>query len=448
MTQIKNFASYKAIFAISIPMILSAVSVPMLGVVDTAILGHLSSAKYLAAINIGTTVFNVLFWGFGFLKMSTTGLIAQSYGLSDQLKINQQLFQALFLAMVLAFCLMLFHQWIGPFAVSMASEGGEVATMALQYFSIRIFSSPATLAIYVLLGYFLAIQRAKVVLYIMLVNQLGNMILDYVFVMKFHWHVQGVAYGSLISEYLALMVAIYHLNGSGFSLPEKLNKCLRFNDEIRALFSLNRDIFIRTLCLMAVFTLMTKGSAKLGELPLAANAVLLNFFYIMSYALDGFAHAIESLGGQAYGAKNSMRLKQLVRDVFIISLFVALCFCLLYWFYGVKLIHSLTSLDSVRIYAEVYLPWLIILPVIAMPSFVYDGLFVATTEAKIMRNSMVIATFFCYIPLWYAFGTSNNHGLWLAFLCFFVIRSLLIHFYYRNWFKLWEKSLHIITNKN
>ena len=422
-------------------MILSAISIPMLGIVDTAILGHLDSPKYLAAINIGATIFNVLFWGFGFLKMSTTGLIAQSLGENNQNKINLQLTQALLIAIVIASALLIFQKWLGYYSIHFTSDQGMVADMAHKYFAIRIFSAPATLIIYVLVGYFLAIGQSKIVLLIMVVNQVGNMLLDYLFVMKFNYGIAGVAYGSLISEYLALLTGIYFLTNTKYKIPklQQLRDWLAKKEEIKQFFMLNRDIFIRTLCLMTVFALMSKGSARLGELSLAGNAVLLNFFYLMSYGLDGFAHAVESLCGKYYGARDKKQFKAIIRSVFILSFTVSISFSLIYLVFGKQLINLLTSIESVQIYSYAYIFWLIIIPLIAMPSFVYDGVFVATTNAKIMRNSMVIATFFCYIPLWYLLRRFDNHGLWLAFLSFFIVRSTTIHLYYRKWIKQWGK---------
>jgi len=435
----QTFQLYRHIFAIAIPMILSAISIPFLGIVDTVILGHLDFPIYLASINVGATIFNVLFWGFGFLKMSTTGLIAQSYGKHDVVNINKQLTQALIIAIVIAFMLLVFQKVIGVYALKLTSQGGQVATMAGEYFYIRIWSAPATLLIYVFFGYFLAIQESKKVLLIMLVNQVGNMVLDYVFVMEWHWGIAGVAYGSLLSEYAAVLLGIYFLFKSGYKLPsiQQLKHWLTPNAEMKQFFVLNRDIFIRTLCLMAVFALMTKGSARLGELSLAGNAVLLNFFYLMSYGLDGFAHAVESLCGQAYGANDKKEFKQILKQVFVISFIIALFSSIIYLLFGQEIVSLLTSIQEVKDYANVYIIWLVIIPIIAMPSFVYDGLFVATTEARIMRNSMVMATIFCYIPLWYLLRGYGNHGLWMAFLSFFIVRSTAIHIYYLKWIKKW-----------
>lgn len=443
-----DIQSYKKIFSIALPMILSAISIPMLGIVDTIILGHLEDAIYLAAINVGATIFNLLFWGFAFLKMSTTGLISQLFGKLKgnpeiQHKINKQLTQSLLIALLIAIVILVFQKLIGVVAIKLTAEGGDVAQLASEYFQVRIFSAPATLLIYVFFGYFLAIQKTKNVLLIMLVNQVGNMVLDYIFVVHFHWGIAGVAYGSIISEYLALILSLYFLVNSGFKLASfsQIQNWFTDTTDMKIFFSLNGNIFIRTLCLMAVFTMLTKGSAQLGELPLAANAVLLNFFYLMAYGLDGFAHAVESLCGQAYGEKNIKAFKQILANVFSISLVISILFSIIYLIFGQYIISLLTSIYAVQNYASAFIIWLVVIPVVSMPSFVYDGLFIATTEAKIMRNSMVIATVFCYIPLWYVLRRFDNHGLWAAFFIFFIVRSLTIHIYYRKWIRNWQQSI-------
>lgn len=431
------------IFAVAIPMIVSAVSIPLLGIVDTAILGHLDSPVYLASINVGVTIFNMLFWSMAFLRMSTTGLVAQAHGKNDLVLVQKRLSQALAVALVLSFIFLIFKDFILLLALQLASNGGRVAELASEYYSVRIISAPATLTLMVLSGYFLALQQTKKVLVLVSLNQFLNMILDYVFVMEWGWGLKGVAWGSLISEYLALLCGVMFLQKQGFDLKHWV---LVFNSikswkDVRDLFSVNRDIFIRTLCLIAVFTMMTKGSANLGEITLAANVVLMNFFYFMSYGLDGFAHAIESLCGKYYGAGDFQKFKQTLKQTFKISAWIALGFALFYGIFGEMIVSWLTSLQTVQSEASKYIFWMVIIALISMPSFVYDGVFVATTEAKIMRNTMVLAVIFCYIPLWYLCRPLGNHGLWLAFGGFFLIRTLSVHFYYRQWQKNWQTQL-------
>lgn len=433
------------IFSVALPMILAAVSIPLLGIVDTAILGHLESPVYLASINIGVTIFNILFWGMGFLRMSTTGMVAQAYGQSDHQKVEIKLSQALLVALTISFILLIFKDILISIILPLIANGGQAAELAKEYYSIRIFSAPATLTLLVLSGYFLALQQTNKVLVLVTVNQIVNMVLDYYFVMELKLGIQGVAWGSVISEYLALFAGVFFLYSQGFNLKKWLLifQYLRKPKSLSEFLSVNRDIFIRTVCLVTVFTMMTKGSANQGELTLAVNAVLMNFFYFMSYALDGFAHAVESICGKYYGSKNYKKFHQVLGLIFKISFLISMLFALFYLVFGQSIINRLTSLMTVQTEAGHYIYWIIAVVVVSMPSFVYDGVFVATTEAKIMRNTMVVATIFCYIPLWFFGKPYGNHGLWMAFLGFFIIRSLAVHIYYLKWKQNWKISIQV-----
>ena len=427
---------YREIFAIAGPMIASALSVPLLGVVDTAILGHLESPVYLGAITVGVTAFNLFLWGLGFLRMSTTGLVAQAYGRGDLSAVARHLTLALMLATALAMVLMaLAPFWIDPLVHWFASDQPRVRSLARTYLSWRVWSLPASLWLFVMMAYFLATQRAGRVLQLMLVSQVGNMVLDYFFVMHWHWKIEGVAAGSVISEYLALLLGLWHVRRSGAfqALPGDFwRQWAHHRQAFRQLLVFNRDILVRTLCLMFVFAFFTRQSANQGEAILAANAVLLNFFYLASYGLDGFAHAVESLAGRYYGQGNLTALRQVIRDVFVVSWLVAGALSLVYWLGGEGLIALLTDLPAVRHASMQYLQWVVLLPVVAVASFVYDGLCVATMQTRVMRNSMVIATLFCFLPLWWVLRSLGNDGLWLAFLAFFVVRGLAIHWYFKR----------------
>jgi len=432
----QNKSHYREIFAIAGPMIASALSVPLLGVVDTAILGHLESPVYLGAITIGVTAFNLLLWGLGFLRMSTTGLVAQAYGRDDLAAVARHLTLALALASALAVLLMaLAPFWTDPLLHWFASDQPRLQSLAKTYLIWRLWSLPASLWLFVIMAYFLATQRAYRVLQLMLVSQVGNMLLDYFFVMHWHWKIEGVAAGSVISEYLALLLGLWHVQRSGVfkALPADFRRqWARHRKAFRQLLVFNRDIFIRTLCLMLVFAFFTRQSASQGEVILAANAVLLNFFYLASYGLDGFAHAVESLAGRYYGKGDYKALRQVIRDVFVVSWLVAGILSVAYWMAGEWLIAVLTDLPMVRLASMQYLQWVVLLPVVAVASFVYDGLCVATLQTRVMRNSMVIATLLCFLPLWWALRPLGNDGLWLAFLGFFVVRGLAIHWYFRR----------------
>ncbi len=420
-------------------MVISSISVPLLGIVDTAILGHLDSPRYLAAINVGVMAINMLLWGFGFLRMSTTGLVAQSFG-GDQTETGNHLLRALATALTLGMVLVVLQGWVIPALLWLLAEGGDAAELASTYLSIRIWSTPAQLLLFVMYGYFLAINQTHKVLLLTLVNQIGNMALDYILVVHWSMDVDGVAWGSVVSEYAALLLGLYWLTGQlKVALISQSVSNRWFNiDKLKSLFQLNRDVFIRTLCLMAVFGFITKQSAKQGELILAVNAVLLNFFYFASYALDGYAHAIEAISGQYYGQKNWVALKSSTRSVFIIAFTVAAILALVFILFDSQIVSALTDLDAIKEGTQTYLLWVSCLPLVACFSFVYDGLCVGLTAGKVMRNSMLVATLFVFLPFWYLsqwlFGQSidTNHLLWAAFWAFFIARSVSIHLSFKH----------------
>lgn len=434
---------FKQIHRIALPMMAASVSVPLLGVVDTAILGHLDSSVYLAAVNIGATAMNMLIWGFGFLRMSTVGLVAQAAGRGDWGVSAAHLARALSVAILLGL-FVVFSQFLWlPALLWLLADGGESEVLARHYLEIRIWSVPFHLLLFVVNGYFLAVDRARLVLWLTLISQVGNMLLDYLLVMVFHLDVRGVAWGSLISQGIAAAFGISWLISQGhinFELWRQRRQWWQRN-HLTSLFNLNSDVFIRTLCLMTVFALMTRFSAEQGALILAVNAVLLNFFYVTSYALDGYAHAIESISGRLYGQRDWSALNTAVTSVFNVSAVVALFMSVLFVLTGQSLVALLTDIDAVRNNTGPYLMWVYLLPVAAMLGFIYDGLCVGMTASKIMRNAMLVATLATFIPFWYISGflfpgLDTNHRLWGAFTLFFIVRGLMMHFMVRNKFRL------------
>ena len=420
-------------------MILSAISFPLLGIVDTTILGHLDSPVYLGAVSIGAAAVNMLMWLFGFLRMATTGLIARATGENDNSMTQQHLLRAIYLSLFIGALLVILQPLIKPMMLHLLADTGETVPLAGTYLSIRLWALPASLLILVMVGYLVAVGRVRAVLMLTLISQVGNMLLDYIFVMHLHMYVDGVAWGSLISEYAACIYGIWvmrHVLSEAIQ-QHRLSAIVRNLVALKQLLSINRDIFIRTLCLMFVFGFITRQSAHQGDLILAANAVLLNFFYLASYGLDGYAHAIESLSGRLYGARRWADLRRAIRDVFQIAVTLSLGVTLIYALLGPTFIEWMNKLPEVRSLATGYLIWLIINPLLAVASFVYDGICVGMTLSNTMRNSMLYATLFGFIPVWWLLNLlapveHQNHYLWLAFSIFFVIRGLSIHFAFKK----------------
>ena len=414
-------------------MILSNVSVPLLGMVDTGVTGHLENAAYLGAVAVGSTVFGFLYTGVNFLRMGTTGIAAQQYGAKDFDGLRVTLGQALIVALAIAALLLLLQVPIGAAAISLIGPDPAVAGFADQYFSIRIWSAPATLANFALLGWFLGLQNARVPLIVVLVINVTNIVLDLVLVVVVGMKVDGVAIASVIAEFMGLAVGlgfvVRELNRhSGHWIVSKLTT-LR---EYTAFFGVNAHLFVRTMALMFTLTFITAQGARQGGLILAANAILMNFQNLLAFALDGFAHAVEALVGKAVGEKDRAALQRSVVLALRWSLIVAAGFSVFFWLAGPMLVAVLTDLPEIRTTTLRYLPWLIVSPLIAVWSYLYDGVFVGATLAREMRNIMLISAFVIFIPAWYALQFLGNDGLWLSFMLFLASRGIGMHIYYRR----------------
>lgn len=414
-------------------MILSNVSVPLLGMVDTGVTGHLDDPVYLGAVAIGAMIFSVLYNGVNFLRMGTTGIAAQRFGASDNDGLRTSLGQALIIAILVALSLVILQGPLGALAISLIGADPATSAYAQEYFSVRIWSAPGTLANYAIIGWFLGLQNARVPLLIFLTINITNIVLDLVFVLVLGMKVEGVALASVFAEYSGLLVggfcALRALHRhSGHWLADKL----LHPREYRAFFAVNANLFVRTMALMFAFAYLTAQGARLGGLILAANAVLMNFQHLASFGLDGLAHAAEALTGKAVGQRSRKAFEQSVRISLKWSMIFAAGFAVLFWIAGPALIRILTDLDDVRITAMQFLPWLIISPLVSVWCFLYDGVFVGATRAVEMRNAMLISSFLVFVPAWYLLQPFGNHGLWLAFMIFMASRGIGMHLYYKR----------------
>ena len=421
------------VWRIAAPMILSNISVPLLGMVDTGVTGHLGSPTYLGAVAIGATIFGFLYTGMNFLRMGTTGITAQRFGANDNDGLRVSLGQALIVSMLIALTLIAVRNPVGHFAMSLIGAEPDVESYALEYFSIRIWSAPGTLANFVLIGWFLGLQNARVPFYIFLTINLTNIILDLWFVLGLGMKVDGVALASVIAEYTGVVV------GLGFAAAALRQRAGHwpfarlFNIRAyAAFFAVNANLFIRTMALMFTFAFVTAQGARLGGLVLAANAVLMNLQTLTAFALDGFAHAAEAMVGKAVGEKRRDVLERSVQLALKWSLIFAVGFCVFYVAIGPLMIRVLTDLADVRSTAMEFLPWLIISPLVSVWSFLYDGVYVGATRAREMRDIMLISTFAVFVPAWFLLQGFGNHGLWLAFTIFMASRGIGMHIWYRR----------------
>lgn len=411
-------------------MIIANISTPLLGLVDTAVMGHLDHADYLAAVALAGLIFSFIFWGFGFLRMGTSGLCAQAFGANDLLEQKAVFIRSFVLALGLSLLILCLQQAIARLSFQLINSHALLESLALDYFYIRIWSAPATLCQYVILGWFLGRQNTRSPLLIVVTTNLCNIFLDILFVHYYGMHTEGVALASVIAEYTGLVIGMVLLL---WNMPRcthsSWSEIFRL-DKLKSLLLMNSHLFIRTLCLIFTFSFFTVQGEKFGSAIVAANAVLMNFQSFMAYALDGFAHAAEALVGRALGGHNKSLFFQSLRTTGLWSLLLAVFFTLLFYFAGQDIINSLTHLSGVRDHAYAYLPWLIILPLTSFMSFLLDGIFIGATLSKQMRDAILISLFLVFLPVWYFTQSMGNHGLWLALTLFMLARSLVMLIYF------------------
>ena len=423
------------VFALAWPLILSNITVPLLGLVDTAVVGHLPDSRYLGGVTLGAALFSFLYWGFGFLRMGTTGLSAQAHGRGDIDALLRLLGQSLLMGVVIGLGLIILHPLIIPIGLGLLDGSPAVSAEADIYSRIRIASAPAVLANYALIGWFLGRGQTRVTLVLMLINNSLNIVLDLVFVIGFGMTTAGVALASVMADYLTTATGLAMALGVWRQWHwRKIHGVLNDRRGYQRLLSVNAALFIRTLCLLFAFAFFHSQGAQLGDTTLAANAVLLQFVLLASYGLDGFAHATEALVGQSLGANDEASFRVLVRAAIEWSVLMAMAATLIFAVAGEGLIGLLTDLPAVRAMANAFLPWMIAMPLLATASYLLDGLFIGATRTRAMRDTMIAAVLGFYLPVWWLSQPLGNHGLWLAFITFTLARSLLLGaIFWREW---------------
>ncbi|ANF59176.1 MATE family efflux transporter [Halotalea alkalilenta] len=417
-------ASSHSVWRLAWPIILSNVSVPLLGLIGTAVIGHLPDARYLGAVTLGTTLFSLLFWAFGFLRMGTTGLTSQAHGRSDAASVRALLLQSLALAASIGMVLIVLSPWLIPFTLGLLGGEAEVQALAAEYARIRILSAPAVLANYVVIGWFLGQQNARATLILMVFGNLLNIALTLLLVLGVGLKSDGVAWAALVADHATLALAAWLVRSRGRELAGRFTlAALRGLAGYAALFQVNRHLFVRTLCLLFATAFFTSRGAEAGTTVLAANAVLMQFVMLTSFALDGFAQAAEALTGRAVGARRFDQFAAAVRACARFSLYTAIAAAALFALAGPWMIDLLTGIEEVRATARDYLPWLALMPLIAVWSYLLDGVFIGATETKAMRDTLLLSLAI-YLPSWYLLQGFGNHGLWLAFSLFTLTRSV------------------------
>lgn len=416
----------RRVWHIALPLILSNISVPLVGLVDTAVIGHLDAAYHLGAVAVGSTLFTFVLWATGFLRMGTTGFAAQACGSGDGNELRRILLQAIWLAVLISLLVWLFRTPLLNLGLHYLQSSESLLEQARAYFQIRLFSLPAALANFVLIGWFIGAQNSRVPFAMLLTVNLTNMLLDLLLVVGLGMGVEGAAWASVCGDLLGLLLGLALLRPTLRQYPGAFDwvRALRLKGAA-PLLRVNRDILIRTLALQAVFYLLVVQGSRLGDEVVAANAVLLNFLLITSHALDGLAHALEALGGHALGKRDRRTLVQVLVITTGWSLLLSLAFVVAFALGGDLLIQLLTDLPEVRAQAQQYLIWVAVMPLLSVWSYLLDGLFIGASRALAMRNTMLLALV-CYLPLAWALQGQGNHLVWFGFLTFMALRSVFL----------------------
>jgi MATE family multidrug resistance protein len=416
----------KQILRLAVPNIISNLTIPMLGIVDMALMGRMGSPVFIGAVALGGIIFSVIYMGFGFLRMGTTGFTSQAFGRQNKTEIAYNLYRALFIAACIALLLLLLQKPVEWFSLFLLDGSEEVKSLAAKYFYTRIWAAPATLSLYALMGWFVGMQNTIIPMYIAIAINLLNLVFNLIFVVLLGMDVDGVALGTVLAQYSGLIIAlvIFFTKYKAYNIPLIKNELFN-NSELNRFFRVNTDIFIRTMLLILTISFFTSKSAAYGDDILAINSIILQFFFIFSYFMDGFAYAGEALTGRFVGELNHKKLVDLIRKIFVWGISLSLPFVVLYALSPHILIGLLTNDQMIINQSRPYHLWMLLIPITTFGAFIWDGIFVGATASRAMRNAMLMSVVFIFIPAYFYFSASmQNHGLWLAFHLFMLSRAI------------------------
>ncbi len=419
------------ILKLAIPNIITNITVPLLGMVDTAIVGHItagaSGEDYIGAIAIGSMIFNIIYWNFGFLRMGTSGFTAQAYGADDKKEQMSILLRACTIALLAALALIVLQKPIGLLTEAFVENKNHALDLALEYFFIRIWAAPATLGMYALKGWFIGMQDSKTPMWISILINVLNIVFSYVFAIGLSMNIEGVALGTVIAQWggLVVSVSIWFVKYGSLRIFADWKQALQRSKMI-LFFKVNADIYLRTICLIAVTTYFTVASSSMPYPLLAVNTLLMQLFTLFSYFMDGFAYASESLCGRFKGANDRVNLAKCVKYILLWGVGLSVLFTAIYFFFGSDILSILTNKKDVLAVCEEYKYWTLLIPLCGSVAFLYDGILIGMIETKLMRNAIFVATAL-FFGLFFGFKDSlGNDALWIAFLTYLLARSVLM----------------------
>lgn len=437
---LRHKSDHRKVFAIALPMIISNIAAPMLGLVDTAIIGHLPNAIYLSAVAIGAMAINFTYFLAVFLRMSTTGLAAQAFGADDLAKQQRHFVHGMLFAVVLGALIMLLQPLLIYALWQLVAATDELRELATAYIQIRLLAAPAALTMLVVLGVLLGRQQVRAAMLLVILTNAINLLLDVILIIGLNMNVRGAAWASVGAEYTTAIVGVYWVCRS-LQLPLRRwpRPVLR---ECYALLGINRDILIRSIVLQLCMAMMTAYASYYGAITVAANAVLMQFLMLISLGLDGIAYASEALLGQAKGQRNSHRMRHWFRLCLAWSSIFAILYSIIFLIFGASIIGLITNIPEVIDTASLYLPWLIALPLLAHWSYLFDGVYIGLSQSKAMRDSMLLAAIFGFLPAWWLTLSWQNHGLWFALSVFMVSRGIW------QWWLLKRRQMFVLSSTN
>ena len=413
----------RQILKIALPAIVTNITVPLLGLVDTAIVGHMGSAAYIGAIAVGSMIFNLVYWLFGFLRMGTSGMTAQARGRRDLTEAAGILLRSMKVAGIVALALVLLQWPLYHLMLLLMAPTDDVRSLVDVYFYIVVWGAPAMLGLYSLSGWFIGMQNTRIPMFVSILQNVVNIVASLLLVYVFGLKVEGVALGTVIAQYAGFIVAVAFL----WKYYRKLFRSWNVVDRVhtfRAFLSVNRDIFLRTLCLVAVNLYFTSAGARQGAEILAVNTLLMQLYLLFSYILDGFAYAGEALGGRYWGARDRYAYNDVVRRLFGWGALMTVVFTCIYVIGGMPFLRLLTDEPSVVEASKAYVWWAYLVPAAGVAAFVWDGIFIGTTQTRGMLLSSAIAALVFFVTATITIKTMGNHGLWLSMILYLATRGL------------------------
>lgn len=426
---VKSYSS-RAIFSLAWPSIAANITTPVLGMVDTAITGHMGSARYVAAIAVGSVMFNMLYWIFSFLRSGTSGMSAQATGAGDMRQSTLILYRSLSVAFLVGFLMIALQSPLTDILVSFVKPDAETAILARRYFRILIWGAPATLATYSLTGWFLGRQNSRVNLWTSLIINLTNIAVSIFLVYALRWKIEGVATGTLVAQWAGLLAGMLFLFPVSLARV-RIPRIFRWN-ELKGFFSVNIYIMLRTVFIVLTTVWFTRKGAEQGSVILAVNTILMQLFLFFSYFMDGFAFAGESLVGLSTGAGDRAGERQCIHSLFRWGWGLALVFTAIYFLFGEWFLSIMTSDPAVPPVAHEFWWWAVTIPLAGVGAFIWDGVFIGKTMTREMLISIVVATAFFFVLIYILIPIIGNHGLWLAFTAYAMLRGVVQWAIYRH----------------